>query len=136
MAPNLNFIIRLLWNQTFFVPTRMTMILSITSDNFDENIVTLLKEPWVLIHLRENTTFLSDDNKGRQTQFQKNALQTWIFFKKISLKEKKRIECDLFWCERPLVAKRFQIIKTCFTEVAIRSAAIISYLLKHKAKDK
>jgi hypothetical protein len=34
------------------------------------------------------------------------------------------------------VAKRFQIIKTCFTEVAIRSAAIISYLLKHKAKDK
>jgi hypothetical protein len=58
--------------------------------------VTLLKEPWVLIHLRENTTFLSDDNKGRQTQFQKNALQTWIFFKKISLKEKKRIECDLF----------------------------------------
>ena len=46
------------------------------------------------------------------------------------------IEYDLFWCESPLVAKRFQIIKTCFTEVAIRSAAIISYLPKHKAKNR
>ena len=33
------------------------------------------------------------------------------------------------------MAKKFQIIKTCFTEVVIRSAAIISYLPKHKAKD-
>ena len=47
--------------------------------------IVTLKETLVLIHLCENTTFLSDDNKGRQTQFQKLTLQTYIFIKLISL---------------------------------------------------
>ena len=32
-------------------------IKTVTSDSFDKKIVILLKEPWVLIHLSENTTF-------------------------------------------------------------------------------
>ena len=34
------------------------------------------------------------------------------------------------------MAIRVQIIRTCIIEVAIRSAAIISYLPKHKAKNR
>ena len=46
-------------------------IKTVTSDSFDKKIVILLKEPWVLIHLSENTTFWAMITKADRRSFKK-----------------------------------------------------------------